>query len=154
MVKLGEQREDECFILVKAQPHRSSRYYETVCCAGIGRDGQWRRQYPVPFRVLEKPQKFKRWSWIKYKYTTSDNDPRVESQKVLQESISVGSQLGQKDRARFLNPLVRADFQDAESRGESLALLRPKEIAFDYRELTDAELDDATQKHTDLARQF
>ena len=154
MSKLGEQREDECFILVKAQPHRSSRYYETVCCAGIGRDGVWRRQYPVPFRVLEKPQKFARWSWIKYKYTKSANDPRSESQKVLQETIEVGAKLGRKDRARFLNPLIRVDFGDAEAREESLTLLRPKEITFDYRRLTESELQEATKKHADLARQF
>ena len=43
---------DECVILIKAQPHRSSRYFETVCCAGVGRDQMWRRQYPVPFRIL------------------------------------------------------------------------------------------------------
>jgi len=64
---------DECFILVKAQPHRSSAYFETVCCAGIGRDGKWRRQYPVPFRILNDIQKFRRWDWIEYLYTTSPN---------------------------------------------------------------------------------
>ena len=153
-MKLGEQREDECFILVKAQPHRSSKYYETVCCAGIGRDGKWRRQYPVPFRILESPQKFKRWSWIRYSYTTSKKDPRSESQKVLQESIEVEGELAKKDRARILNPLIRESFAEAESRGESLTMMRPKEISFEYRLLTDAELHEATVKHADLAKQL
>jgi hypothetical protein len=98
---------DECFILVKAQPHRSSAYFETVCCAGIGRDGKWRRQYPVPFRILNDIQKFRRWDWIEYLYTTSPNDKRWESQKVIPDSLVVGKQVKKSERAPFINPLVR-----------------------------------------------
>ena len=93
MMQKGAQK-DECFILVKAQPHRSSKYFETVCCAGIGRDGKWRRQYPVPFRILNDGQKFRRWDWIEYNFVKSSDDRRSESQKVLPESLKVGKNLG------------------------------------------------------------
>ena len=153
MVKLGEQREDECFILVKAQPHRSSKYYETVCCAGVGRDGVWRRQYPVPFRILQEPQRFKRWSWISYSYNRSEKDKRKESQKVVPETISVSDEVPRAERAKLLNPLLRASFSEAEANQESLALLRPKAIEFTYRRLPDDQIAQEREKHAALAKQ-
>ncbi|MEQ8406455.1 MAG: hypothetical protein RKE49_15270 [Oceanicaulis sp.] len=154
MSKLGEQREDECFILVKAQPHRSSNYFETVCCAGVGRNGKWRRQYPVPFRILQRPQQFKRWSWISYKYVRSDKDPRRESQRVLPETISVGEKVAEVERARFLNPLIRGDLNEADQRGDSLTLVRPKSLSFKAKKLPSDQLDSERSEHAALANQM
>lgn len=145
---------DECFILVKAQPHRSSNYFETVCCAGVGRDGKWRRQYPVPFRILAQGQRFKRWEWIEYQYTKPTDDRRLESQKVVPESLVVGGSLKRGDRARFLNPLVRESFEEADSRGESLTLLRPKSLELVWKEKSGSELAEERRKHADLASQL
>lgn len=145
--------EDQCFILIKALPHRSSKYYETVCCAGVGRDGKWRRQYPVPFRILDQSQKFGRWDWIKYEYTTSEGDRRIESQKVVPESLVVSGRLKESERARFLNPLVRDSFEDANSRSESLTILRPKSIELLYWEKTESEITKERRKHAELAKQ-
>ena len=146
-------QEDECFILVKAQPHRSSKYFETVCCAGIGRDGKWRRQYPVPFRILNDGQKFRRWEWIQYEYTTSPSDRRRESQKVVPESIVVAGSVKKSERSRFLNPLVRESFEDAENRGESLVLLRPEIIQLMHEQKSIEELENERARHAELARQ-
>lgn len=145
---------DECFILVKAQPHRSSNYFETVCCAGIGSDGRWRRQYPVPYRILDPSQKFGRWQWISYKYSTTPRDRRRESQKVIPESIVLGSKLKRSERAHFLNPLVRASLAEADSRNESLAIVRPQSFEFGWNRKTDAELADERIKHAALANQL
>ncbi len=145
---------DECFILVKAQPHRSSKYFETVCCAGIGRDGKWRRQYPVPFRILNDSQKFKRWDWIKYEYTTSSDDRRAESQKVVPESLTVGGKIKPGERTKLLNPLVRASFADADSRDESLTILRPETIEIKWVEKSAREVADERDKHAELANQM
>lgn len=40
-----ELLEDEAFILVKAAPRHSQTFGETVCCAGIDRNGAWVRLY-------------------------------------------------------------------------------------------------------------
>lgn len=72
----------------------------------------------------------------------------------MPESISVGKELARRERASFLNPLVRESFADAEDKGESLALLRPKAITFKYKRLTDAELHDIRTKHAKLADQM
>lgn len=146
--------EDECFILVKAQPHRSSKYFETVCCAGIGRDGKWRRQYPVPFRILSDSQKFSRWNWIQYSYVDSKEDRRTESQKVVPESLNVTGTIKKSERARILNPLIRPSFNEANARNESLTLLRPTSIKLTWEKKSEAELDSERQKHAALANQL
>lgn len=145
---------DECFILIKAQPHRSSKYFETVCCAGVGRDQAWRRQYPVPFRILSETQQFKRWNWIRYKFTRSKDDPRAESQKVVPETLDVVGTLKKNERASFLEPLVRASFAEADSRRESLTLIRPKTFALEALDKSPEEIAHETLKHSELANQL
>jgi hypothetical protein len=147
-------QKDECFILIKALPHRSSKYFETVCCAGIGRDGNWRRQYPVPFRILNDTQKFKRWDWIEYEYVRSPSDTRRESQKVIQESLKVSGTVKQSERTRIINPKVRSSFAEADSFGESLTLLRPTTFELIGQRKSDAEVADEQAKHTALADQM
>lgn len=149
-----QRKHDECFILVKAQPHRSSKYFETVCCAGVGRDGKWRRQYPVPFRILANDQKFRRWDWIKYDFTTSPDDLRSESQKVVPESVQVGGKVPTPERARILNPLVRASFSEANEKNESLTLLRPQKLELTHQVKSESELDSERRKHAELAAQL
>lgn len=139
---------------MKAQPHRSSKYFETVCCAGIGSDGRWRRQYPVPYRILFDYQKFKRWDWIEYNYTQSPDDRRIESQKVIPESLIVCGTLKKRERAKFLNPLVRSSFSEADDLGESLTLLRPRKLEIKWKEKSRSEIDAERQKHAELADQL
>jgi hypothetical protein len=145
---------DECFILIKAQPHRSSKYFETVCCAGVGRDRKWRRQYPVPFRILADAQKFRRWDWIRYQYTISSSDRRRESQKVVPESLQVAGQVKKTERSSFLDPLIRGSFSEADSLQESLTLIRPTKFILDAYPKTDSELTAETLKHKELANQL
>lgn len=145
---------DECFILIKAQPHRSSKYFETVCCAGVGRDRKWRRQYPVPFRILSETQQFNRWNWINYRYVKSKEDPRIESQKVIPESLTLGGVVKRSERANFLSPLIRASFTDADSRRESLTLIRPKTLRLEAIRKTNAELAYEAVMHGELANQL
>ncbi|WP_443970128.1 hypothetical protein [Sphingobium sp. CR28] len=145
---------DECFILIKAQPHRSSKYFETVCCAGVGRDQTWRRQYPVPFRILSEVQKFRRWNWIRYKFTRSKDDPRPESQKVIPETLEVVGSVKAGERASFLDPLVRTSFAEADSRRESLTLIRPRSFALEALEKSQEEITHETLKHSELANQL
>ncbi len=148
------EQSDECLILIKAQPHRSSKYFETVCCAGVGRDQKWRRQYPVPYRILQDSQKFGRWSWIKYRFVRSDGDPRTESQKVLPETLVVGASIRPSERANFLQPLVRASFVEADARRESLSLIRPLNLNLEAIAKSSNEILGEAQKHRELAAQM
>jgi hypothetical protein len=141
-------------VLVKALPHRSSDYFETVCCAGVGRDFRWRRLYPVPFRVLEEEQQFSRWSWVRYKFTSPSNDPRRESQKVDPASIVSAKQLNAPERSRLARMLTRMSTAEAEARGESLTLVKPKSLSFSWRKKSEAELSEERIKHNKLASQI
>jgi hypothetical protein len=141
-------------ILIKAQPHRSSSYFETVCCAGIGRDRKWRRQYPVPFRILKDRQKFGRWQWISYDYIDPIEDQRRESQKVLAPTLVAKEKMRPAERANFLAPLVHPTLQIADEARDSLALVRPKEIELSANAKSQEELRDETLKHKELASQL
>ncbi|MEZ5893444.1 MAG: hypothetical protein R3C58_09950 [Parvularculaceae bacterium] len=139
---------------MKALPHLSGSYAETVCCAGIGHDAKWRRLYPVQFRILEDGQKFRRWQWISYEYTTSRKDARIESQKVVPESIETGGVLKSNERIRILNAIMRPSLDDASDKNESLALLRPKSINFSWIKKSDSRLENERAKHEVRARQL
>lgn len=99
-------------------------------------------------------QKFTRWDWIKYSYTKSDQDRRSESQKVVPESLEVSTKVKKSERARFLNPLVRNSFEDANSRNESLTILRPKSFELVPFEKSEREIDLERRKHAELANQL
>ena len=141
-------------ILIKAQPHRSSRYFETVCCAGVGRDRRWRRQYPVPFRILKDDQKFGRWQWIAYDFIAPKDDLRRESQKVISRSLTAKDKMKPRERASFLAPLVRNSLREADKNRDSLALVRPKNIRLEAINKSAAEIAAETEKHKLLAAQL
>lgn len=134
-------------------PHLSSNYFETVCCAGMGRDFKWRRLYPVPFRILAEGQKFGRWGWVGYQFTDPAHDGRSESQRVVPESIIAGDIMRGPERSRIAARLTRESTQEAESRGESLTLIKPGELEFSWKKKTAAGLEKERRKHASLANQ-
>ena len=145
---------DQCVILVKALPHRSSNYFETVCCAGVGHDRKWRRLYPVPFRILEDGQKFGRWNWIEYQFTSPANDARRESQKVVPESISVSSKLKDSERSALAGNLTRESVEEAAALGETLTLINPADVGFTWVKKSDEAVETERRKHADLVKQM
>lgn len=80
---------EEIFVIAKTYSTRSRKYKELVCTAGINRDGEWKRIYPIPFRSLEEYKKFKRYTWIEAEITPDKSDPRVESHKINTSSIKI-----------------------------------------------------------------
>ena len=140
-------------ILIKAQPHRSSQYFETVCCAGVGRDRRWRRQYPVPFRILQEKQKFGRWQWISYDFVKPSGDRRSESQKVISPTLIAQGNMKQDERADFLAPLIKSSTIEADQARESLALIRPKQLTLKAYNKPAEDLEHETREHEKLASQ-
>lgn len=156
-----QSNRERCLILVKALPHASSKYQETVCCAGISPDTEdvngpwsWRRQYPVPYRRLRDDQSFKRWDWVEYRYRQRKNDDRRESRVIEPETLTVAGKLPLKERARYVNRLIRQGTADADERGESLCLVRPRSLSFSSKSRTQEELRKEREKHIALASQL
>jgi len=128
------------FIIAKTYPELSSKYGETVCTAGVDEAGNVLRLYPIPFRYLEGPQRFKRYQWISASLTKNQRDARPESYNVLQGSITLQEEVPVTPdewgrRADILlksaswqfssmQDLWRAQQED----GLSLAFMRPAEI--------------------------
>jgi hypothetical protein len=75
------QRE-RILILAKTYPSPSAKHVETSCVAGVNQDGSMRRLYPVPFRLIEQDQQFKKWQWIEVAIEKAAADHRPESHKV------------------------------------------------------------------------
>jgi len=80
------------------------------CTAGITKDGQWIRLFPVPYRFLDQDQRFRKYQWIDLTVHKATSDPRRESYKIIGESITVLSEPlptadGWKARKAVLDPL-------------------------------------------------
>jgi hypothetical protein len=138
-------------ILVKAFPQRSSKHGETVCCAGVTVNRQFKRLYPIRFRHLKTS--FKRWNWVEFKYVKPTHDTRRESCRVFEDSIVVGGQLPKAERASFLNPLIMPSVKSAEERGDSLALVRPIDPRFTYKRKTPSQLAEERESYRQAAAQ-
>jgi hypothetical protein len=123
------QRNSRVVVLVKALPQPSKSYGETVCCAGVTADGQWKRLFPVRFRHLQS-NSFKRWDWVNFAYRLPTRDRRVESCHVYEDSITVDHPLPEAERSRLLSPLITGSAAEAAQKGLSLTVIRPRKVKF------------------------
>lgn len=85
-------------ILCKTYPSPSSRYVETSCVAGMTAEGQLIRLFPVPFRLVEDDQQFRKWQWISARVRRAQDDVRSESHRISVDTIAVdGEPLATRD---------------------------------------------------------
>jgi hypothetical protein len=146
-------RSSRVTVLVKALPQRSAKHGETVCCAGVTANGEFKRLYPVRFRHLKEGSAFKRWDWIDFKYARPPHDSRRESCRVFEDSIIVNKPLPLAERASFLNPLVLPSVKVAMERNDSLALIRPLNPRFTHKLKTLPQLEEERESYRRAASQ-
>jgi hypothetical protein len=130
-------RMERILILAKTYPSPSAQYVETSCVAGISQDGSMRRLYPVPFRMIEEGQQFKKWQWIDVRIEKANKDHRPESHKLYVDTITCGDVIDTKKewtgRWEWLDKIPAFESFDAIESGRladglSIALLRPKRL--------------------------
>lgn len=127
---------EKVLMIVKTYPHPSESYEELVCTAGITDDGQWRRLYPVPFRLLKDEQQFPKYTWINVGVARPKNDARPESRQVDFDSITPISKVPPdgdwRDRRKIIDPMVVGSLCELKARYEedktSLGIFKPKQI--------------------------
>lgn len=129
---------ERILILAKTYPSPSAKYVETSCVAGINEQGQLRRLYPVPFRLIEEGKQFKKWQWITARVRKSNDDHRPESHRIFVDTIECDAEpLSTKNqweaRWPWINRLPTFKcFNHIDERrlktNDSLALLHPKRI--------------------------
>jgi hypothetical protein len=128
---------ERILILAKTYPSPSAQYVETSCVAGISQDGSMRRLYPVPFRMIEEGQQFRKWQWIDVRIEKASKDHRPESHKLYVDTITCGDVIDTKKewtgRWEWLDKIPACESFDAIESGRladglSIALLRPKRL--------------------------
>lgn len=125
-------------ILCKTYPSPSARYVETSCVAGMGEGGRLVRLFPVPFRLVEDDQQFKKWQWISARVRRAQDDARPESYRVSVDTIQLeGEPLPTRDywiarREAIKDVPVFNSFEDLdgarEANGVTLGLVRPTKL--------------------------
>lgn len=102
-------------ITVKTYPAPSARYGETVCIAGVRLDGDagpsFIRLYPIPFRMLETSDQFKKYQIVDVPVTPrGTKDPRPESYQPDASEFRLGETIDTKrkwaKRAELIQPLL------------------------------------------------
>ena len=130
---------ERVLILCKTYPSPSANYSETSCVAGVTEAGKLIRLFPVPFRLIADEQQFRKWQWVTVLVEKARSDHRPESHRVFVDRIQVDPEPmkagkdGWPRRWEMLrNVPVYSDFAaveaDRESKGGTLALLRPHRI--------------------------
>jgi len=124
-------------IVAKTYPQPARKGIEVSCTQGVTDQGDWLRLFPVPFRLLGGPQRFKRYQWIEVQATKARSDPRPESYRIDPDSIRILSDpipTTNKWEARkaLLYPLLSASIEDlGDARkvdGTSLGFIKPRVI--------------------------
>lgn len=117
-------------ITVKAYPRPSRTLGETDCVAGISSDGKWIRLYPVQWRDLEDPIRFKKWNWIEVRVKKSPKDYREETYIPDHDSIKIVGEVGTgklrdwEDRKKIVLPLKDSSLEDLKMTDKSLGFVR------------------------------
>jgi hypothetical protein len=143
----------EVVILIKALQRPSKRYGETVCCAGVTLNREWKRLYPVRFRYLESDQKFRRWQRIQFKYRVPTHDRRIESSHIFEDKVTSTGALSAHDRFTLLDPMIVPSASTAAACGSSLALIRPSNTKFRYRKKSETVLEKEVKAYLETSRQ-
>lgn len=128
---------EKVLILAKTYPSPSAQFVETSCVAGVTEMGAMIRLYPVPFRMIEEGQQFKKWQWISVRVEKAGKDHRPESHKLYVDDLLCGEKITTKNdwAQRWVWLDKFPSFADPESLDAarladkvSLALLRPKQV--------------------------
>jgi len=144
---------ERILVLCRATPEESSKYFETVCCAGVTDANQLRRLYPVPFKptVAGGGIPFHKKQWIEAKTGPPDDkrDKRRESRKIDMQSVKSLDRISDQEVYNTIRPLIAPSVKSLDDAGASLGITEPKIL--DYKiDILDTDLvDDQLQLTVD-----
>jgi hypothetical protein len=78
-------------ITVMTYPHPSRLHEELVCTAGITKDFEWVRLYPIDYRYRPRCQQFRKYQWVELDLWPfgQGNDQRKESRRPELATLSI-----------------------------------------------------------------
>jgi len=147
---------EKLLVLAKAAPEISKTYQHLVCVAGITETGEWRRIYPIPWKIFWKSsgKNFKKKSWVEYE-TASDSpsDHRPESRKIKFETIKPLGEAKFQDIESLLKERITC-IEELETKGpkvQSLGVIKPRKV-LDFTPVNNANYEKLVTKgaQTDL----
>ena len=123
-------------ILANTYPMPSAKYRETNCVAAVTEEGSLLRLFPIPYRLLDGSDRFKKWEWITANIVKASSDHRPESYRIDVDSIQRYSQIPTTNqwrlRIEWLRPHMVGSFVELEERrersGETLGVFGPVEL--------------------------
>lgn len=156
-MSLGKHQSRRIRILVKAFPQPSTKYEETVCCAGIDEDsGELLRLFPIRYRRLSKQQQFNRFDQVSMTVTKA-SDPRPESYHVDEPSIKVtahGKDLSNDSKVGLwwphVAPSLKTLHEDNQTTQRSLGIIRPDPGSLKFKIIAATKSDEADKQVADL----
>lgn len=85
-------------IVVRTYPNPATKGVEVSCTAAITDKREWLRLFPVPWRLLDSDQQFRKYQWVQVTVTKSTKDGRPESYKLKPDGIKILSEKLPTDR--------------------------------------------------------
>lgn len=121
-------------MLTKTYPELSSKYGPLVCVAGVNEYGEWRRLYPIPFRIWVDNEyenlRFRKWDVIEVEVEKARCDPRKESMKLRDwRKIKIVRHIRDwKYRLRIIQELLDSNIETLVNSGRSLGVIKPRRV--------------------------
>lgn len=103
--------------------------------------------------TLDDGQKFGHWDRIRFRWRRPNDDRRVESRRVDQDTLRIVGELQKSKRERFLAGSIVTSLGKEREAGRSLALLKAEIIQFKVENKDDADLMAEAQKFEALRAQ-
>jgi hypothetical protein len=134
---MSPEENKRALIVVRTYPVPSQSGIEVSCTAAITDHGDWLRLFPVPWRLLEKDRRFRKYQWVDVTVSKA-RDVRAESYKLKPDGISIVSEPLSREnfwqaRKEIVFPLKSASLCDLMRRRDlhgypTLGFFKPKSI--------------------------
>ncbi len=85
---MGEWTTKRILITARTYPVPAQKGVEVSCTGGITDEGQWIRLFPVPYRLLDRDKRFRKYQWIEARVSKAA-DGRPESYTLDLDSIGI-----------------------------------------------------------------
>jgi len=127
---------ERVIVLAKTYPELSSKHGQLVCVAGINEYGEWRRLYPIPYKIwideMYKNIRFKKWDIIDVEVSEKPppHDRRSESRYVANwEKIRIVDHIRDWEiRLAIIKKLLDLDIESIIDSGRSLGVIKPAKV--------------------------
>ena len=127
---------ERIIVLAKTYPEISRKHGPLVCVAGVNEYREWRRLYPIPYRIWTddkyKDLRFKKWDIIEVEVSEKPppHDKRSESRRVINwRGIRVVDHIDDWGaRLHIVRGLLDQDIESIVNSGRSLGVVKPAKV--------------------------